>query len=774
MQFATPAGLDYYNARAYPRQDVRHVTGRAAGSSIGTSVTSSVWWIARRVFSRAGLAAAAVSVAYFLTAILAILLTREHGGVALLWPANAIAAALAIRFRWLSLPVVLLGVLLLSALADVMTARDTLSTAFTLAAINVAEVSLMIGAYRYCWNQFPIPHITVNHAAHMTLFFGLLIPAVIALPGGYAVHELFGAPQARAIREWWLSDALGACLFGPPIILFNAAAVERLLARRFLLRNALSALMCIGTCYLAVRYVRFPYAVMAVPLLITAFRFGGFGTAVLGLLCALSVLLLWVAGIRPAGLEGYQAARSLQAFPVWPLLASLMPAIAVGIGSDERRKISRDLRLSERRFRESLDRSPIGMVIISLDGVWLKSNAALEAMLGYSDREFAALPGDSLVHPEDVAILREQRLKLQARECDSYDIERRFKHRNGSWVWVRAAVSLVFDEEGRPLHYIAQLESVERRRAAQRALAEEKERLKTTLRSIADAVITTDAEQRVTYLNAAAERLLGQTLRDISNRRFDEIAVLTQPDSSRPAPDLLAEATAWGRVARRERPCVLHRPDGSVVHVVDSVSPVFDSDGKVTGSVIVVRDASAEYIKEQELSRRATRDALTGLANPFEFKRRARRALERARALERPAAIIAIDLDGFKAVNDTAGHAAGDAVLRAVAGVLQALVRRSDTVARLGGDEFAIILENCSDERISSIAAQTLEAIHSLSVSWGGASHSVGASLGVVTAHDVAGDDGAWLAAADHACYEAKRAGRGRVVRPKKRLPLDV
>jgi len=488
-------------------------------------------------------------------------------------------------------------------------------------------------------------------------------------------------------------------------------------------------------------------------------------TAVLSLLCSLTVMALWVTGIRPSGLEIYRDMHSLQAFPVWALLAAVMPPIAVGIGSDERRRVNRELRFSERRFREALEHSPSGMVISDLSGAWVETNTAIQRLLGFSRHEFAALPADALVHPDDVEEMRHERRRLQAREFESCEAERRFLHRDGTWIWARAAVSLVFDEEGRPLHYISQLENVEKRRAVQVALADEKERLKTILMAIADPIITTDAEQRIISLNVAAERLLGQTLIDISGRRFGDVIALAHANSPNPAPDNVGKCIALGSVVRREQMCLLHRPDGSLVHVLDSVSPVFGADSRVAGTVVVLRDVSGDYQRHQDLSHRATRDALTGLANRFEFQRRARQSFERMRLLGIPAVILAIDLDGFKAVNDAAGHAAGDTMLRRVSAVLSSLARRSDSDARLGGDEFAIILERCSPERVASIADQALKALNPLAIEWEGSVYTVGASIGVAAATESFPDEAAWLAAADRACYEAKRAGRGRIVK---------
>src|SRR6202000_3474936 len=137
---------------------------------------------------------------------------------------------------------------------------------------------------------------------------------------------------------------------------------------------------------------------------------------------------------------------------------------------------------------------------------------------------------------------------------------------------------------------------------------------------------------------------------------------------------------------------------------------------------------------------------LTGLSNRIEFQERLREAFLKSRHLSRPAAVVAVDLDRFKAVNDTGGHAAGDAILRQVADACRGAVRASDTVARLGGDEFAVILENCGAANADQIARQLLQVLNPLAIEWDGRSYSVNASLGLAMTTDDMIDEKSWLA----------------------------
>ncbi|RYG64666.1 PAS domain S-box protein, partial [bacterium] len=356
----------------------------------------------------------------------------------------------------------------------------------------------------------------------------------------------------------------------------------------------------------------------------------------------LMVLVLWSFGLHRPGLEVHEAA--LEHFPVIALLAAVMPAMAVGLGTDARRATTRALRHSERGVRESLEHSPIGTMLMSLEGLCTFSNGALQRMLGYSHDELRTLPHEVLSHPEDIAAMRQRRQRLIERSIDSYEVERRILHKDGTWIWVRGAISLVRDEDGRPQHYIAQIESLQARRRAEQTLAEERERLRVTLGAIGDAVITTDTDSRITYMNDAACRLLGQTLEQVAQRRLRDVTSLTDPETLRRMPDLVGQCVLRGEVLRRDVPCVLHRPDSGASYVTAVVSPIQDPQGRITSIVVVLHDATEGFERTRDLRHRATHDSLTELANRVEFNRRLAEVFERSRLLETPAAVIAFDL----------------------------------------------------------------------------------------------------------------------------------
>jgi diguanylate cyclase (GGDEF)-like protein/PAS domain S-box-containing protein len=704
-----------------------------------------------------------VASAAFVSACLAILFTREPGGIALFWPSSAIAGTLLIRLprvRWVSAAVLVFAALFFANLWE---AHRPWLDAGLFAGASSLEIALMVAVFRFLW-RFPYPDISTGQAATMTAILGIAIPGVAAIPGGLILSTLHGAQFLEATVRWWSSHTIGACLLGPSIILFNVKGIKRLVHRRFLGENILILVASLFACYLTIRYVRFPFVSMGLLLLLAAFRLGGLGASLLSLCFGLLITNLWLLGIRPIGLDPAASLSStLLGLPVIALLATVMPAIAVGLGTDARRGAVRALRVSERRFRNSMKHSPIGMLISDLDGVWTYTNLALQQMLGYSADEFRALPPGGPSKAEDWKDSESRWKHLLSGEIDHYDTVRCFRHKDGHWVWTHVAVSVLRDEDGSPIHLIAQIESLEARRHAEENLAQERERLRITLQSIDDAVVTTDASTRITYINAAANSLLGLEIKAAESRRVDEVIHLMDPQTSKTASNLIGQSALHGKVFRREEPCLLLRPDGTLCYVTEVASPVMDSTGLVSGLVIVFHDATRDVDRARDLQHRATRDPLTGLSNRADFEQRLCSVLEKSRHLDRPAAVMAIDLDRFKAVNDEGGHAAGDAALRGVAEACRIAVRSSDVLARLGGDEFAVILDNCREDRAIDIARQLLGALNPLVIEWGGSQYSIGASIGLAMNSMNLADERAWLRAADEACYIAKREGRGQL-----------
>ncbi|HEV6967451.1 EAL domain-containing protein [Roseateles sp.] len=354
-------------------------------------------------------------------------------------------------------------------------------------------------------------------------------------------------------------------------------------------------------------------------------------------------------------------------------------------------------------------------------------------------------------------------LAAALRDGSQLEGEWRVEWPDGSLHVLRGSGRVLRDGEGRPLRLSGVCWDVSEERRLQQQLEEQHELLEVTLQSIADAVLTTDAEGRVTWLNPVAQRLTGWSDVEARGQPSHHIFVPRRDDGDEPLPDPVEACLASGRPTRLPGGAMLLSRDGELRAVDDSVAPIRGKAGRVLGAVLVFRDVTQQRRQFDEIRWRASHDGLTGLVNRAEFGQRLARTFERARRDGSQHALLAFDLDRFKLVNDHCGHAAGDEVLREVARRLEAGVRGRDTVARLGGDEFAAILENCSLDEALHVAQKLCDTMDQYRYAHGGQRFRIGTSIGVAPL------DGRWpdadtaLREADACCMIAKEQGRNRV-----------
>ncbi|TVQ73021.1 MAG: EAL domain-containing protein [Chromatiaceae bacterium] len=290
-----------------------------------------------------------------------------------------------------------------------------------------------------------------------------------------------------------------------------------------------------------------------------------------------------------------------------------------------------------------------------------------------------------------------------------------------------------------------------------------KERAQVTLDSIGDAVVTTDADGRVDYLNPAAEALTGWPTLEARGKRPDEMFQLVNETSGATVRTPLQACLREGRNVGLANHIVMITRDGRTRAIEDSAAPIRDRQGNTIGAVLVFHDVTKPRQMARKLSWQATHDPLTGLFNRFEFERRLQVALKQTRELEAHHALLYMDLDQFKVVNDTCGHVAGDELLKQLAFTLLAKIRDSDTLARLGGDEFGVLLEHCPREKALEIANNLRQTVRQFRFVWQGRVFEVGISIGAVMLESTAEDMTAVLSAADMACFAAKERGRDRI-----------
>jgi diguanylate cyclase (GGDEF)-like protein/PAS domain S-box-containing protein len=425
----------------------------------------------------------------------------------------------------------------------------------------------------------------------------------------------------------------------------------------------------------------------------------------------------------------------------------------------ERRLAEEALRGSEAKFRGLFESIAEGVYQSRRDGRLLSVNPAFVAMLGYrSAEELYALPSAAALYwdPAD----RTEFTRRVESVGEIRDAEFLMRRRDGERLVILENARLMRDGAGRILGYEGTIANITERKRAEQAIFAEKERAQVTLQSIGDAVISTDAAGRIEYINPVAETLTAWSLAEARGQQIGTVLKLVNELTREPIENSLNGAL--GRVAPTDHSVLITRA-GHEVAIQESAAPICDRAGQVIGAVVVFHDVTRERRLKRALAWQASHDALTGLINRREFDNRLHAALQSAQRGEGSYALLYIDLDQFKVVNDTCGHQAGDRLLRDVTGVLQTRVRATDTIARLGGDEFGVLLEGCTPEQATRIADHARQAIRDFRFVWGTSTLSVGASIGIVQIRADTENVANIMSAADIACYAAKDAGRNRI-----------
>lgn len=344
-----------------------------------------------------------------------------------------------------------------------------------------------------------------------------------------------------------------------------------------------------------------------------------------------------------------------------------------------------------------------------------------------------------------------------------YLLDLAFVRPDGRAGWLEARGEAIRDANGR-IHWLrGTVQDITERRQVQDALAQQHELMRVTLQSIADAVITTDAAGVVTWLNPVAERMTGWLAAEAMGHPLARVYRIVHEETRAPIGNSVAACLAQGTTVALTSHAVLISREGTEFGIVDSAAPIRNAAGAVLGVVLVFHDVSEQRRMSGEMTYRATHDALTGLINLAEFKARLSRVLLSAHEEGSEHALLYIDLDQFKLVNDACGHAVGDQLLQQVGKLLAGTVRARDTLARLGGDEFAIILEHCTAEQAALVAEKICERMDTFRFVREDRRFRIGTSIGLVPVDKRWASIAAIQQAADSACYAAKAAGRNRV-----------
>ena len=709
--------------------------------------------------------------------------------------------------------------------------------------------------------------------------------------GSAVIPPLFGAVLAviftpndenlRTFFVWVLSESIAAIALVPIGLLFKSHYLLRHRNPRLLVETLGALCVTLLLSWLALHYLPWPFTFIIVLLMWSAIRLPRLEAFTIFLATVMVVSLTLT---RNPDMLAAPHPMVMANAPWLPFLLILLPANVMTMVMYAFREERKHISESETRFRNAMEYSSIGMALVSIDGRWLEVNKSLCQFLGYAPEKMCSMTFQQITWPEDLHDDLEQLESLIKGDINSYSMEKRYFNHAGDVVWALMSVSVVRDNNGEPLYFIAQIEDINdlkhtewmNKRLMERitlaneaggigiwewelgpdiiswdkrmfelydipphikptyqlwasrvvkedlgsvemtirdalkarvpfkiefriqvsegirhiralanrvinkqgdverllgvnmdmtevkqlneALFQEKERLHITLDSIGEAVICTDVDMNVTFMNPVAETMSGWSQEQAMGQPLLSVLRITFGDKGP-----LMENIHSGDVSRTaiEQDVVLHCRNGGSYDIHYTVTPLSTLDGQNIGSVLVIQDVTESRKMLRQLSYSASHDALTHLANRVSFENNLKRLLQSVGENHQRHALVCIDLDRFKAVNDTAGHAAGDALLRELASLMLGMLRTTDILARLGGDEFGLLLPDCGIENAYTISTRLIQAVNDYHFMWEGRLHRIGASAGITLIDANNNLASEVMSQADIACYASKNKGRG-------------
>ena len=423
---------------------------------------------------------------------------------------------------------------------------------------------------------------------------------------------------------------------------------------------------------------------------------------------------------------------------------------------EQLRATQEDLRQSEQHNRAWFEQAAMGILEMDLEERLIRVNPEMCRMLGYSGEQLVGRSIHDIVDPEDQLPTFELMQKLHRGELDRGNLKSCYVRRNGSRVWVHATFSAIRGGEGEHRdYYLGIVEDMSDRKDAEKALEESKEQFEQLANHIPQGFWITDLGKRaVIFVSPAFERIHGV------NPGFEVRHALGRARCIRTIACACSKRIAIWQAGPADVQYRIVRPDGAIRWVHARGYPIQNADGIVYRVAGTIEDITERRALEDQLHHQAHFDSLTGLPNRVVFFDRLGQAMSHARRESHPVALLFIDIDNFKIVNDTMGHAVGDKLLIQTGRRLQQSVRSEDTVARLGGDEFAIILPRVHEPEHASLIAQKALTALAQPLTIEGRQVSIAGSIGVAISSADGMDPQTLVKNADRAMFRAKESGK--------------
>jgi diguanylate cyclase (GGDEF)-like protein/PAS domain S-box-containing protein len=446
----------------------------------------------------------------------------------------------------------------------------------------------------------------------------------------------------------------------------------------------------------------------------------------------------------------------------WGLLFGFL-VVLLGVEGWKLKKTTGDIFTKEAQLQAVFNAMQDAVVYTDRERRVRFANPAVEDVFGYRSSD---LVGQSAavfyMRPEDFDRQGQLRYHPDARDLsEPYEME--YRRKDGRPFTGEARGAVVRDPAGRVQGFMVTVRDISQRKEMMDRLFLEKEKWFVTLGSIGDAVIVTDVGARVEYLNSVAEELTGWGHTEAIGRPVQDVFDIVNELTRTPAENPVAKSLRLGTIVGLANHTVLRKRSGEEYSIEDSAAPIRNRDGQVIGCVIVFRDVTQKRRLERQIAYQANHDALTGLPNRHLFQDRLSQTIARSHRSGRPFALLYLDIDHFKNVNDRLGHPFGDRVLVELGQRLKGVVRESDTVARLGGDEFAVILGDLKEQTEALILGRRLMQEASLPFRFDDARVDLTISVGVALYPEDGVDATLLVRNADIALFHVKGDGRNNV-----------
>ena len=712
------------------------------------------------------LSAIALGFGFWLASAASILLSRVGDGVAAVWLASAVAFVMLVR-RERRTGILDYAALAVATLVSNLQFGSSLTSGLLYVVFNLGQTALALLLVDKFAGGLPVKASPSVRTFALILFLtGVVADSVTGLIFASFTYAAHGWPIFKTAWTFLSSNALGYALVLPLLLYGSKPALVLLAEPRALLRLMLVAASCVGLAYLALTYSRFPFALTMLPLMVFAPRLASLELALVCFLTGVACVAIAMTGLMPGLHSGIEVLSD--GFQVSVAIIVSTPFL-VGLSIEQMREDHARLAELETRWNFALVSAGQGVWDADIRNNKVQYSTIWKNLLGYEESELGNDPELWLkhVHPDDLDRVIAADLDHMQGKVPVYEVEFRMRHKSGRWIWMLDRGKAVAREpDGRVARAIGSMTDItERKEAEERLLvsatllADEKERLRVMLQSIGDAVIGTDAENRITFMNPVAEKLTGATSIAALGKPLGFVYRAVDEESGRRLDEPHLADNRLERAEQNSR-AVLVRSDGTRFSIRQVVSPILNENNEFGGSVIVFQDFTDARTLQRQLAHAATHDALTGLANRPSFIRTVEDLVAKSRRDASRYQLMFIDLDHFKPVNDTSGHAAGDALLRKVASAIKGALAPTDIVARLGGDEFAVVLMSASHGAGEAAAIAILEAVSALEFIWDGQMHRVSSSIGLTQICAECGEANEIIATADAACYAAKAAGR--------------